>query len=162
MRPIQPLVGAFRSHMCTLSRLLALTAAIACTSAGADGSYEPVQINRLSITNGTEYELVVTPLKVKGRKGDLDPYMGQCWTFTVRGAYSRQTKFPSFVTRDGHLAALAYLRQAHAANRPVNLGWMGTGFVPVDSGVPCTVRSMALHLHTEQGIQAVISYHDAL
>jgi len=143
-------------------RPLAMVAAIAYTSAIAGGSYEPVLVNRISISSGVEYQLVVTPLKVRGRDGALDPYMGQCATFTVYGTYSRGTRFPSFVTRDGHLAALAYLKEAHAADRPVNLGWMGTGFVPVDSGAPCTFRSRALHLHTEHDSQAVISYHDAI
>jgi hypothetical protein len=145
-----------------LGRSLAFTAAIACTSAVADGSFEPVYVNRLSIVNGVEYELVVTPLKVAGRDGYVDPYMGQCATFTVHGTYSRGTRFPSYVTRDGHRAALAHLRQAQAADRPVNLGWMGAGFVPVDSGTSCTFRSRALHLYMEQGTEAVISYHDPL
>ena len=145
-----------------LSRLLTLIATVACTSAIAGGSFEPVHINRISITNDVEYELVVTPLNMGRRDGYADPYMGQCAVFTVHGTYSRGTKFPSFVTREGHLAALAYLRQAHAANRPVNLGWMGTGFVPVDPAIPCTVRSRALHFHVEQDNQAVLSYHDAI
>jgi hypothetical protein len=141
---------------------IALAAAITCGSALADGSFEPVYINRLSIVNGVEYDLVVTPLKVAGRVGDLDPYMGQCNTFTVHGTYSRAVRFPSNVTREAHRAALAYLREAQAADRPVNLGWMGTGFVPVDSGTPCEFRSRALHLYIEQGTEAVISYHEPL
>jgi hypothetical protein len=145
-----------------LARLLALTAALACTSAVAGGSFEPVYINRLSIVNGVEYELVVTPLKVVGRDGYPDPYMGQCTTFTVHGTYSRAIRFPSNVTRDAHRAALAYLREAQAADRPVNLGWMGTGFVAVDSGARCEFRSRALHLYIEQGTEAVISFHDPL
>ena len=145
-----------------LRTLMAFTAAMACGAALAGGSFEPVYIKRLSIVNGVEYELVVTPLKVAGRAGYVDPYMGQCATFTVRGTYSRATRFPSDVTRDGHRAALAYLQQAQAADRPVNLGWMGTGFVPVDSGAPCEFRSRALRLYIEQGIEAVISYHDPL
>lgn len=144
------------------SALVTLMVTIACNSAIAGGSYEPVYINRISISSGVEYELVVTPLKVRGRVGYLDPYMGQCATFTVIGTYSRRAKLPSFVTRDGHLAALTHLREAHAADRLVNLGWMGTGFVPVDSGAPCQFRSRALHLHTEQDTQAVISYHDPI
>ena len=56
----------------------------------------------------------------------------------------------------------AHLKQAQAADRWVNLGWMGTGFVPADSGAPCAFRSKALHLHVEQGTEAVISYHEPL
>jgi hypothetical protein len=105
---------------------------------------------------------VVTPLRRPARGDYLDPYMGGCTTFTVHGTYSRRVRFPAFVSREGHLAALAYLKQAHAVNVPVHLGWMGKGFAPVDSGAPCTYRSMGLHLHTEQGIEAVISYHDPI
>jgi hypothetical protein len=148
--------------MRTASRLLMLITMFSCTSAVAGGSFEPVHINRINIINRVEYELVVTPLNMGRRDGYEDPYMGQCAIFTVHGTYSRWINFPSFVTRDGHLAALAYLREAHAAKRPVNLGWMGTGFVPVDPALPCTVRSRALHFHTEQGTRAVISYHDAI
>jgi hypothetical protein len=144
-----------------LTRLLALTAALVCTSVAAGGSFERVYINRLSIINGVEYELVVTPLNLSGRDY-VDPYMGQCASFTVHGTYSRRVAFPSFVTREAHKAALAYLRQAHEANRPVNLGWVGTGFVPIDPALPCIVRSRALNLHTGQGIAAILSYHDAL
>lgn len=142
--------------------LLLLTAALVWKSAGAGGSYEPVYVTRISITNGVEYELVVTPLNSHPRDGYLDPYMGQCPTFTVHGTYSRNAGLPSFVTRASHVAALAYLRQAHATHRTVNLGWMGTGFVPVDSGVPCTFRSRGLHMYSEQDVEAVISYHDAI
>jgi len=144
-----------------LSRLLALTAAVVCTSAAAGGSYERVYINRLSVTNGVEYELVVTPLNLSG-PAYVDPYMGRCATFTVHGTYSRRVMFPSFVTRDRHRAALAYLQQAHAANQPVNLGWVGTGFVPIDPALPCIVRSRALYLHSDQDISAVLSYHDSI
>jgi hypothetical protein len=144
------------------SRLLPLITAIACTSAIAGGSFESVQIKSISITNKVQYELVVNPLKPASADGYVDPYMGRCTTFTVHGTYSRRYGFPDFVTRDAHLAALEHLRQAHLANRPVNLGWMGTGFVPVKSETPCVVRSRALHLHTERGTTAVVSYHDAI
>jgi hypothetical protein len=149
------------SHLRALSRLLALTLTLVCASAAAGGSFERVYINRLSIINGVEYELVVTPLNLSGRDY-VDPYMGRCATFTVHGTYSRRVAFPSFVTRDGHRAALAYLRQAHEANQPVNLGWVGTGFVPIDPALPCTVRSRALNLYMDQATRAVLSYHDAL
>ena len=69
-----------------LRTLMAFTAAMACGAALAGGSFEPVYIKRLSIVNGVEYELVVTPLKVVGRDGDLDPYMGQCATRAPPGS----------------------------------------------------------------------------
>lgn len=149
------------SHMHTRGCLLALLAAIFCTSAVARGSYEPVQIESISINSEVDYELVVIPVKAAAREGYVDPYMGRCATFTVRGTYSHRYGFPSFVTRDAHIAALAHLRQAHAGNRTVNLGWMGTGFAP-SSTTPCIVRSRALHLHTQDGATAVVSYHDAI
>jgi len=126
----------------------------------AGGSYEAVQIKSIQITNGTDYELVVTPL-IPDRGGYLDPYMGHCTTFTVRGTFSARG-LPSFVTRDAHMAALAYLSQARESNRPVNLGWWGTGFVPVRPDTPCVVRSRALHLETEKDVTAVMSLHNAI
>jgi len=151
-----------RSHMRMLSCFLALLAAIVSTSATAGGSYEPVQIKSISINSEVDYELVVTPVKAAAQAGHIDPYMGRCPTFTVLGTYSHRYGFPAFVTRDAHLAALAHLKQAHAGNRVVNLGWMGNGFAPASSTTPCIVRSRALHLHTEDGTTAVVSYHDAI
>jgi hypothetical protein len=129
----------------------------------AGGSHEAVQIKSIRVTNGTDYELVVTPL-IPDRGGYLDPYMGRCDVFTVRGTYStlHSLRFPSFVTREGYLAALAYLSDAHASGRVVNLGWMGGGFVPEESTSPCVVRSRALQLFTEQEVTSVLSYHDAI
>src|SRR5262245_47067612 len=96
-----------------LSRSLPLIAALACASALADGSFEPVYINRISASDGVEYELVVTPLNRTSRDGYADPYMGPCPTFIVHGTYSRRAKLPSYVTREGHLTALAHLREAY-------------------------------------------------
>jgi hypothetical protein len=146
-------------------RLLgALILVLICSSALAGGSYERVQVKSIRITNGTDYELVVAPLARSDPHGYVDPYMGRCTVFTVRGTYSRlqSIQFPSHVTRDGHLAALAYLLEAHAKRQVVNLGWMGTGFVPVQSNMPCVVRSRALHLFTEREVTSVVSYHDAI
>jgi hypothetical protein len=130
----------------------------------AGGSYEPVQVKSIRITSGTDYELVVAPLKRPERDGYVDPYIGRCNLFTVRGTYStlHSKQFPSFVTREAHFAALAHLSEAHAKGRVVNLGWMGGGFVPVQPGTPCVVRSRALHLLTERGVTSVVSYHDAI
>jgi hypothetical protein len=141
-----------------------LLAALLCSSATAGGSYEAVNITTFRVTSGTDYELVVEPLKRQDSGGYVDPYMGRCAVFTVRGTYSwvHSIRFPSHVTREGHLAALAYLSEAHAKRQVVNLGWMGSGFVPVESGTPCVVRSRALHLFTEREVTSVVSYHDAI
>jgi hypothetical protein len=106
----------------------------------------------------------VAPLKRAVPDEYVDPYMGRCSLFTVRGTYSwlHSSQFPSHVTRESHLAALAYLSKAHAKAEVVNLGWMGTGFVPVQSATPCVVRSRALHLFTERDVTSVVSYHDAI
>ena len=146
-------------------RLLgALIAGVVCVSATAGGSYESVEIKSLRITDGTDYELVVAPLKRPEPGGFVDPYMGRCAVFTVRGTYSRlhSIQFPSFVTREAHLVALAHLSEARANRRVLNLGWMGGGFVPVQPDTPCVVRSRALHLLTERGVTSVVSFHDAI
>ena len=51
----------------------------------AGGSYESVEIKSLRITDGTDYELVVAPLKRPDPGGFVDPYMSGCAVFTVRG-----------------------------------------------------------------------------
>ena len=142
----------------------ALIAGVVCVSAMAGGSYESVEIKSLRITDGTDYELVVAPLKRPDPGGFVDPYMSGCAVFTVRGTYSRlhSIQFPSFVTREAHLAALAHLSEARANRRVLNLGWMGGGFVPVQPDMPCVVRSRALHLLTERGVTSVVSFHDAI
>jgi hypothetical protein len=142
----------------------ALIAGIICASAMAGGSYESVEIKSIRITDSTDYELVVAPLNRSEGGAYVDPYMGHCPLFTVRGTYSRlhSMRFPSFVTREAHLAALAHLSEAHLNGRVVNLGWMGGGFVPVRADTPCLVRSRALHLLTDQGVTSVVSYHDAI
>jgi len=142
----------------------ALIAGIVCASATAGGSYESVEIKSLRITDRTDYELVVAPLRRPEPGAYVDPYMGGCTVFTVRGTYSRlhSIQLPSDVTREGHLAALAHLTEAHSKGRVVNLGWVGRGFVPAQPGTPCVVRSRALHLLTERGVTSVVSFHDAI
>ena len=143
------------------SRFLpALIAFVAGSSALAGGSYEPVEVESIRINTGTNYELVVSPLKQQGSDGYVDPYMGHCSKFTVRGTFTTR-RLPSFLTREAHLAALAHLESAKATGRPVNLGWMGTGFVPVQADRPCVVRSRALHL-LEGSTPVVLSFHDAI
>jgi len=140
---------------------VALIIGTICAAAMAGGSHESVEIKSIRSTNGTDYELVVAPLKSPER---LDTYIGRCPLFTVRGTYSRlhSIQFPSFVTREAHLVALAHLSEAYSKGQAVNLGWMGGGFSLVQADAPCVVRSRALHLLTEQGVTSVVSYHDAI
>jgi hypothetical protein len=153
-----------RSHMRPPRLLGALMAGVVCLSATAGGSYESVEIKSFRITDGTDYELVVAPLKRPESGGYVDSSMGRCEVFTVRGTYSRlhSIQFPSFVTREAHLAALAHLSEARAKGTVVNVGWMGGGFAPVQPGTPCVVHSRALHLLTERGVTSVVSFHDAI
>ena len=157
-------IADVRSHMRPPRLFGVLTGLLICSSAPAGGSYESVEVKSIRITNGTDYELIVAPLVRSDRDGYVDPYMGRCPVFTVHGTYSRlqAIQFPSHVTRDSHLAALAYLSNAHSKRQVVKLGWMGTGFVPVQSNTPCVVRSRALHLFTEHEVTSVVSYHDAI
>ena len=93
--------------------------------------------------------------------------MGECAHFEVRGTYRRLkgdylwTHNPG-LSREEHRRALTYLQEAFKARRPVYLGWIGSGFVPIDAAHPCVVRSRALSL-TEDPKQRtwVTSYHDA-
>lgn len=140
---------------------IAWVAAAVCSLAQAGGSATPVTIESLKIT-GTTYTLVVVPAPEK-----RDDYMGSCTRFTVHGLYwyldGAFLKQPKELSREGHLAALAYLQEAFEKRRVVNFGWMGSGFKPVDASKPCVVRSRALLLEDATTVgRAVLSFHDAI
>lgn len=103
----------------------------------AGGSSERVVINQLT-ANGVDYKLVVTP----ANDAMDDPYLRHCKRFEVRGTHR-------------------WLRGALPLeeNRPVEFGWIGTGFVPVDPTHPCIVSSRALRLLEDRGQTYVLSYH---
>jgi hypothetical protein len=110
--------------------------------------------------NGVDYTLQVVP----ENNTPPDPYMGTCAKFEVRGTYRRlkgaYLRQDPLLSREEHLKALEYLRRAFEAKRPVVLGWMGTGFEPVDAAKPCIVRSRALLLMTDEHGTHVVSFHD--
>jgi len=126
----------------------------------AGGSSEHVVVDRLAI-NGVDYTLVVTPSDNATR----GPYFGRCRRFEVRGTYRwlRGTLFRQEpgLSRIHHLEALHYLQQAYEAKRPVELGWVGTGFVLFDPATPCIVKSRALRLFKDDPGTSVLSYHDS-
>jgi hypothetical protein len=133
-------------------------------SSWAGGSFSPVAVESLVFHSATEYELVVRPIETDLDALPRDPYFGKCPLFTVRGAYSivhSTLRFPAFVTRESHTAALAKLSGALKTRTPVNFGWIGTGFVPIDPKKPCVVRSRALHLRVDSGTTSVLSLHNA-
>jgi hypothetical protein len=142
----------------------ALLACPAVSSAG--GSWASVEVSSLRLMNETDYELVVVP------EPNTDPYLGKCKTFTVLGTYTDRpaggrwwhfwSRFPESVTRKGHVAALSQIAEARASNRPLNFGWIGAGFSPVDPSNLCVVRSRALETVREGESIAVVSYHDAV
>jgi hypothetical protein len=126
----------------------------------AGGSSERVVIDRLVI-NGVDYTLVVTPSDNAIR----DPYFGHCKRFEVHGTYRwlRGTLFRQEpgLSRTRHLEALHYLQQAYEAQRPLELGWVGTGFMLFDPANPCMVKSRALALFKDDRGTYVLSYHDS-
>jgi hypothetical protein len=133
---------------------------IASVPAEAGGSSGLVRIDRL-VADGVNYTLVVTPDK----SAQSDPYLGGCDSFEVRGTYRwlRGTflRQEPPLSRRGHLEALGYLRNAFETRSPIELGWIGNGFVPLDSADPCVVRSRALWLNTGQRGTSVVSFHDS-
>lgn len=130
--------------------------------ATAGGSWERVVVESLAVLNSADYELVVIPQQ--RNIGHKDAYMGSCSRFTVKGTYSwlHSWRFPEPVNRENHKAALAYIQQALDEKKIILFGWMGTGFVAIDPENKCVVRSRALQLLTEEGVTAVISYHNAV
>jgi hypothetical protein len=156
--PIQPPGRRLNSTAVTTGLLLWLTLAPLPLTAG--GSSERVVIDQLAI-NGVDYTLVLTP----SDSATGDPYLGHCRRFEVRGTY-RWLRGAIFrqepgLSRAGRLEALAFRRRALEEKRPVELGWIGTGFVPVDPAEPCIVRSRALRLLKEHGRTYVVSYHNS-
>lgn len=128
----------------------------------AGGSWEKVMVESLTFLNSTDYELVVIP---EHRNAEYkDTYMGNCSRFTVKGSYSwlHYWRFPKFVDRANHKAALAYLQQAQDERKAILFGWMGTGFFDIDPTNKCVVHSRALQLLTEDGVTAVISYYNSV
>ena len=130
----------------------------------AGGSWNPVTVLILQRSGETAYLLIVKPLPADAASGYVDPYMGTCSEFLVRGDFSnRWRRFGTRVTRDSHRAALEHLGAARDLNLVVNLGWMGGGFRRENSDRPCEVRSKALQLYFDEGKPvAVVSYHDRI
>ena len=163
--PAGPHAKPALDHMARVSAyLLSIVALLQTGGAVAGGSFEPVMVRRLTLKSATDYELVVQPIS-PNTGGYRDPYFGNCLLFTVRGKYSKVHSallFPEFVTRASHMAALTKLSEALKANSPVNFGWIGTGFVPIDPKNPCLVESRALYLRAAPEGAAVLSLHNGV
>jgi hypothetical protein len=131
-------------------------AAFLASLAQAGGSFTPVTIESLKIT-GTTYTIVVVPAA-----GNGDDYMGACTRFTVHGLYwyldGAFLNQPKELSREQHLAALAYLQDAFEKHRVVNFGGMGSGFEPIDAAQPCVVKS-ALYCSKMRRQQGALSCH---
>jgi hypothetical protein len=127
------------------------------------GSDETVAIESFETTNATDYVLVVSPLPHAAWQPP-DPYMGACQHFTVHGTYRRLRgvwfRNPADLTREAHLAAVAFLKDAFEHHVHVKLGWIGTGFVPLNANDSCLVSSRALRLYDDERGTAVVSFHD--
>lgn len=136
----------------------------------AGGSFEQVMVSTFRLTSATDYELVVIP--ATNSSDGYDGYMRGCKTFTVLGTYTNRpaggrwwhfwNTFGDSVTREAHVLALSKIEAARTAKLPLNLGWMGPGFAPIDSATRCVVRSRALQTRHEDDVDAVVSYHDAV
>jgi hypothetical protein len=146
------------------SAALALAALLACsffgTAARADETGVPVTITRFD-HSGLDYTLVVTPAKTD----PPDPYMGACDRFEVRGTYGLlrgAKRMESWLSRQVHRDTLEFLQHAFISGVAFDLGWVGTGFIPVEEGKPCVVKSRALRLVKDDAGTHVLSYHDAV
>lgn len=154
--------GLFRSRLARMRLLTAALAALLPLNVVAGGSFEPVMVESLTVSQGTDYTLVVRPQSSAAGTGWKDPYMGDCPKFTVHGTYSwfHSRSFSKHVTRENHRAALEHLRLAQREKTTVNFGWMGTGFIPVSRETPCIVRSRALELNAWRGRIGIMSYYN--
>ena len=85
--------------------------------------------------------------------------------FEVRGTYGLlhgARRNDEWLSRKVHREALEFLQQAFLSGQTFDLGWVGTGFVPVEAGKPCVVKSRALRLVKDDRGTHVLSYHEAL
>jgi hypothetical protein len=138
----------------------------AVTPAVAGGSSDLVRVLGLSIYEDTSYVLIVAPVRSLTNERATDPYFGNCERFKVHGTFSRlKGAWPwssTLLSRHMHLEALAYLDDAQRNRQVVQFGWMGNGFVAIEEGDPCVVRSRGLRLFDDHGKIAVLSFHDVV
>ena len=120
----------------------------------------PVKVVRFD-RDGDRYTLVVRP----ARTNPPDPYMGTCERFEVRGMFGElrgaDGDTEPGLTKAAHREAMKFLNEAFVSGQVIDLGWMGTGFVPVEASNPCVVKSRALKLVQDGLGSHVLSYHDA-
>jgi hypothetical protein len=148
---------------------------LVCVTASAGGSWEAVKIARFTSTNATDYVLVVElvprgPTEVQWQ----DPMFRGCTRLVVHGTFGAlraKGRFAWFqdtfsppkhadLTKAKHLEAISYLQRAVEEHQIINLGYIGTGFVPVDAEQPCVVASRALEIYNDRGSTAIVSYHN--
>jgi hypothetical protein len=128
----------------------------------AGGSFVPVKVKSLTITNEVSYSLLIAP-----EKND-DPYFSNCKEVRVTGKFENERRvalgmqrpFPDSVTRKRHLAALSMLDAARKDRQQINFGWMGAGLFPSDAKKPCNYLSRALEIFGDRGTTAILSYHE--
>jgi hypothetical protein len=128
----------------------------------ADESGVPVSIARFD-HSGNDYTLVVHPVKTDPPAAE-DPYIGTCDRFEIRGTYGLlrgARKNDAELSRPAHKEVMEFLQQAFISGQTFTLGSVGTGFVPVEAGKPCVVKSRALRLVKDDSGAHVLSYHDA-
>jgi len=142
-----------------------VTALLICSFFGtaicrADEAGVPVTITRFD-HSGLDYTLVVQP----ARMDPPDPYIGTCERFEIRGTYGLlkgAKRMESWLSRQAHRDTLEFLQQAFLAGTSFDLGWVGAGFIPVEAGKPCVVKSRALRMVKDDAGTHVLSYHDAV
>jgi len=148
------------------SALLATALLGFASQAIAGGSSNSVRVLGLSIFGGTNYVLIVAPVRDPMSERLPDPYFGTCDRFEVHGTFSRlRGAWPwtaTLLTRQTHIDALAYLGDAQRTGNVVELGWMGHGFVAVEKSNPCVVRSRGLRIFDDHGKTAIMSFHDVV
>jgi hypothetical protein len=139
---------------------LLICSVFATAICSADEAGVPVAIARFD-HSGMDYTLVVNPTKTD----PPDPYIGACERFEIRGTYGLlrgAKRNEEWLSRKVHREALEFVQQAFLAGQVIDLGWVGTGFVPVEAGKPCVVKSRALRLVKDDRGTHVVSYHDAI
>ncbi|WP_091507196.1 hypothetical protein [Microbulbifer yueqingensis] len=112
---------------------------------------------QFAVYGDNQYLLVVEPL---ARREGLarDRFIGSCPVFTVIGTYDGKGLLEKgyLPTEQDHLTAIGYLKDTP---RELRLGWMGSGFKPLNPDYPCVVASRALQLLGDGDHTRVISWY---
>jgi hypothetical protein len=121
--------------------LWALSLSVSSTFAGGDSA--PAQILDISILSDTK---ALVNAQILGKHNNY--FFGNCEFVTlhldhVPERFWAKTWSRKLANKDTYNVAIQIISKAHAAKQPLNIGAIGTGFVPIE-GKTCVFQSRGL------------------